>query len=96
MTWAVSQASPLRRTVIDGNLNLFYSNGGAAGYASGGFMSDVKVNGKISSGSQQQFMVRNTEMNQWQGGVWNMVFVGTTNAPNSHCGNKGGVPSSNI
>ena len=53
MTWAVSQASPLRRTVIDGDLNLFHYNAGAgAGYASGGYMADVKVNGKISSGTQ--------------------------------------------
>ena len=52
MVWAVSQASPLRRTVVDGNLSLFHYTGGpAAGYASGGYMADVKVNGKISSGS---------------------------------------------
>jgi hypothetical protein len=51
MTWAVSQAAPLRRTIIDGDLNLFHSTGGPAGYASGGFMADVKVTGKIDSGS---------------------------------------------
>jgi hypothetical protein len=52
MIWAVSQASPLRRTVIDGDLQLFHYTGGpAAGYASGGYMADVQVKGKIASGS---------------------------------------------
>jgi hypothetical protein len=88
MIWAVSQASPLRRTVIDGDLSLFHYTGGpAAGYASGGYMADVKVNGKISSGSQQQFLLRNVEMNEWENGVWNMVFVGSKGGPESHCGN---------
>jgi hypothetical protein len=54
MIWAVSQASPLRRTVVDGDLNLFdYTGGASAGYASGGYMADVKVNGKINAGGQQ-------------------------------------------
>jgi len=83
MIWAVSQASPLRRIVVDGDLNLYNYNPPAqgAGYASGGFMADVKVTGKINSGSQQQFLVRNVDMNKWVGGNWNMVFVGVNNAP---------------
>jgi len=28
----------------------------------------------------------------WSNGVWNMVFVGTENAPDSHCGLSGGQP----
>lgn len=53
-TWAVSQASPMRRMVIEGNVNLFAVNPGQwdAGYASGGFMSDVIITGTVSSGSQ--------------------------------------------
>ena len=54
MIWAVSQASPLRRAIVNGDLNLFHYTSGqpAAGYASGGFMADVTVTGAISSGSQ--------------------------------------------
>jgi hypothetical protein len=29
-------------------------------------------------------------MGQWSGGVWNMVFVGSNGAPETHCGNKDG------
>jgi hypothetical protein len=86
MTWAVSQAIPLRRIVVTGNLNLFASTGGPAGYASGGYMADITVSGTIYSGSQQQFMMRNVDMGAWEGGVLNMVFVGSKGAPKSHCG----------
>eukprot|EP01083_Nonionella_stella_P238198 834913_1 len=76
MIWAVSQASPMRRVIINGNLQLWqYNEGCCAGYASGGYISDSIVNGIISSGSQQQFFIRNTNMNIWDGGVWNMVFA---------------------
>jgi len=50
MTWAVSQASPLRRVVVDGDVNLFTSIDGA--FSSGGYMSDSFINGEIHSGSQ--------------------------------------------
>lgn len=55
MIWAVSQAAPLRRTVVEGDLNLFHVSPGqqAGGYASGGFMADVQVTGTVTSGSQQ-------------------------------------------
>jgi len=50
-------------------------------------MADVRVTGKVVSGSQQQYIIRNSEMGEWSGGVWNMVFVGSTGAPESHCSN---------
>lgn len=89
MIWAASQASPIRRIQVDGDLDLFeyfppYPN---AGYASGGYMSDCTVSGTITSGSQQQYLARNNAMGGWKTGVWNMVFVGNQNAPASHCGN---------
>ncbi len=43
MVWGVSQAAPLRRVHIKGNLQLFDK-----GYASGGFLADSKVDGKIT------------------------------------------------
>jgi len=106
MLWAVSQAAPMRRVYVDGNLCLFQyvdpqhetcSNPGyAAGYASGGFMADCHINGKISSGSQQQWMTRNSYLGSWTDGNWNMVFVGCPNAPKSHCDNKSGRPFTTV
>jgi hypothetical protein len=44
-------------------------------------MADSKIDGQVYSGSQQQWFTRNSELGSWGGGVWNMVFVGTVNAP---------------
>jgi len=35
-------------------------------------------------------------MKSYDGGVWNVVFVGSPGAPKSHCGNVGGLPYSTI
>jgi len=89
MVWAVSQAAPLRRVFVDGDLYLFQynHNNPSAGYSSGGFMADCTIDGHIDSGSQQQWFTRNTHMaNSWPHGNWNMVFVGCENAPSSNCG----------
>jgi hypothetical protein len=76
--WAVSQATFLRRFHLkdSGQLFLFDFATGPAGTSSGGFVADSKVDQLISSGSQQQFMSRNNTMTTWNGGLWNMVFVG--------------------
>jgi hypothetical protein len=48
----------------------------------GGFMSNSKVAGSVQSGSQQQWLNRNVEIGGgFPQGVWNMVFVGCTGAP---------------
>jgi len=88
MVWAVSQAAPLRRVFVDGDLYLYQYNHGnpSAGYSSGGYMGDCTVDGVIDSGSQQQWFTRNTHMESWSHGNWNMVFVGCANAPSSSCG----------
>lgn len=87
MLWAVSQAAPLRRLVVTENLKLYeYRGGGAAGYASGGFLADSVVRGTVASGSQQQWLTRSSNIGQWVEGVWNMVFVGVGGAPTAHCG----------
>jgi hypothetical protein len=77
MQWAVSQADPFRRMHITGDLVLHQNNG----YASGGWMADDLIDGKVSSGPQQQWIARNTEWGAWNGGNWNMVFVGDANPP---------------
>ena len=76
MVWGVSQAAPLRRVHIKGNLQLFDK-----GYASGGFLADSKIDGTITSGPQQQWFTRNSETGKWEGGNWNMMFVGVAGAP---------------
>ncbi|KIW93281.1 uncharacterized protein Z519_05886 [Cladophialophora bantiana CBS 173.52] len=81
--WAVSQATFLRRVhVIRGQLFLFdWRYPSDRNYSSGGFIADSLVDNQIVSGSQQQFLTRNTTITNWIGGVWNMVFVGDDQAP---------------
>jgi hypothetical protein len=74
--WAVSQGTFLRRVHIQGPLNLW-----DGGYSSGGFIANSKIDGQVNSGSQQQFLSRNTEWTSWVGGNWNMVFVGAVRPP---------------
>jgi hypothetical protein len=76
MTWSVSQGTSLRRMHVRGSLNL--SDGT---YSSGGFLADSMVNFTVSSISQQQWLSRNDIWENWSGAVWNMVFVGVSNAP---------------
>lgn len=80
--WAVSQAAPMRRVHIKGDMTFAPSNQDVGqGYASGGFLSDSRVDGVISSGSQQQWYTRSSSIAGWEGGVWNMVFSGVEGAP---------------
>ena len=80
--WAVSQAAPMRRIHVVGNLVLGPSNqGNGQGYASGGYIADSKVDGLIASGSQQQWYTRDSNIGNWYDGVWNMVFSGVVGAP---------------
>jgi len=76
--WAVAQAAPFRRMDVHGNLLLFPAS---FGFASGGYIADTKVSGQTSSASQQQWYTRDSNLGSWAGGVWNMVFSGTTGAP---------------
>jgi hypothetical protein len=99
MMWAVSQAAPLRRVEIENDLLLFQYEPPipSAGEASGGYMSNIKVNnGTVKPGSQQQWYARDSTVAGWSGGAWNMVFTGVEGAPPSHCDNSGATPSTNI
>lgn len=51
------------------------------GWSSGGFMADSRIDGLVGSGSQQQWFARNSAWTQWDGGVWNMVFLGSSPVP---------------
>jgi hypothetical protein len=83
MRWAVSQAVSFRRMHVLGAMVLNQNHG----WASGGWMADTVVDGGVDSGTQQQWMSRNTEWGSWKGSNWNMVFVGVKNPP------AGGWPS---
>ncbi len=74
--WAVSQGTHLRRAHVKGPVAL--SDGG---WSSGGYIADSKIDTTITSGTQQQFFTRNTELTSWSGGSWNMVFVGDGHPP---------------
>ena len=80
--WAVSQAAPMRHVHIIGNLHMGPTNQGTGqGYSSGGFIADSRVDGSVSTGSQQQWYSRDTNVGVWYDGVWNTVFSGVAGAP---------------
>nr|WP_245733360.1 discoidin domain-containing protein [Lentzea jiangxiensis] len=80
--WAVSQATAYRRMHLRGQAHLW---NGYDGWASGGLIVDSKIDGVVVSGSQQQFLTRNSNLaGGWSGSVWNMVFAGTQGAPANH------------
>nr|WP_246158535.1 adenylyl cyclase [Catellatospora sichuanensis] len=79
--WAVSQAVSLRRMNVTGaNLSLMdYCTAGPQ-YASGGFIADSKLP-TVVNGSQQQWLIRNSQVDSWSNAVWNQVFSGVVGAP---------------
>ena len=79
--WAVSQAVSMRRLNITGaNLSLMdYCTAGPQ-YASGGFIADSNLPFVIN-GSQQQWLIRNSNIGGWSNAVWNQVFAGVVGAP---------------
>ncbi len=79
--WAVSQAAPMRRVQINGWVTLMdYCTGPS--YASGGFIADSAFDKMfVINGSQQQWVTRNSNVDNWTNGVWNQVFSGVVGAP---------------
>lgn len=76
--WGASQAAPARRLWIDGDLQLDHCSKAA----SGGFLADSAVEGITSTWAQQQYFLRNNSLGGgWQGGNWNIVFVGGEGSP---------------
>ena len=83
--WATSQASPMRRVNVNGLTTLqdFCTNG----FASGGFIADSQFTGsQVINGGQQQFLVRNSNIDKWSNDVWNQVFAGDAGAPTQDFG----------
>ena len=77
LQWAVSQAVSFRRMHVQGDMVLHQHRG----WASGGWMSDSLIDGNVDSGTQQQWISRNSEWKSWTGSNWNMVFVGVVKPP---------------
>src|SRR5580704_14461002 len=60
--WAVSQAAPIRRAIINGSV-LFQDYCGAQNdFASGGFIADSQVSGDLNFYGNQQYLVRNSSI----------------------------------
>ncbi|HYA00748.1 MAG TPA: adenylyl cyclase [Candidatus Binatia bacterium] len=89
--WSVSQAAPLRRVLVNGNIvfQAFCTATGYGGtdYASGGFVADSQVSGSLDFYGNQQYYVRNSVIGGSAGagpggqGLWNNVYSGVTGAP---------------
>jgi hypothetical protein len=78
--WAVSQADPMRRVIVNGNLILQDYCG--TGDVSGGYFADDEFNnGIVGNYGQQQFFTRNSDIDSWSNAVWNQVFLGDNGAP---------------
>ena len=82
--WATSQAASMRRVNVlanGKNITLMdYCTGPS--FASGGYIADSSFDNQVINGSQQQYFVRNSDLQGgWSNGVWNQVFVGTQGAP---------------
>lgn len=67
MTWAVSKAAPLRRVIVQGNLDVYEvgATHGRALSSSGGYIADSYVQGQIATGSQRQWFSRNVHVENW-------------------------------
>ena len=79
--WAVSQAAPMRRVIMNGPMSLMDYCSPPSNDASGGFIADSEMNASVVNGSQQQWLVRNSDLDGWTNGVWNQVFSGVNGAP---------------
>jgi hypothetical protein len=81
--WAVSQAAPLRRVIVNGSV-AFQDYCAPNDFASGGFIADSKVTGKLGFYGNQQYLVRDSSIGGTTGcpnGLWNMVYAGVKGAP---------------
>jgi hypothetical protein len=82
-SWSASQASPIRRAIINGSV-VFQDYCAADDYASGGFIADSQISGDLDFYGNQQYIVRNSSIGGANGcpnGLWNMVYSGVSGAP---------------
>ena len=83
--WAVSQADPIRRAIINGNVVFQDYCGATDDYASGGFIADSQISGDLDFYGNQQYLTRNSSIGGVErlraGALWNMVYSGVEGAP---------------
>ncbi|WP_146174300.1 adenylyl cyclase [Pseudomonas sp. GV071] len=84
LRWAVSQAAPLRRVNVLGDLQL---SGQYGAYAFGTYMANSRVRGSVISGdgkvqkAQAHWYTRNSSIGYWDGRAVNYMFSGVDGAP---------------
>lgn len=89
--WSASQASPIRRTIVNGSV-VFQDYCANNNFASGGFIADSQFSGNLDFYGNQQFMVRDSTIgganacHSTNGGLWNMVYSGVQGAPPAEFG----------
>lgn len=92
LRWAVSQAAPLRRINILGDLEL---TGRYGTYAFGTYIANSQVQGSVISGdgtmqkAQAHWYTRNSTIGQWSGRAVNYLFSGVNGAPVSDFNSNG-------
>jgi len=78
--WSVSQATPVRSMIINGNLNFqaFCSETNFQGndFASGSYVANSEINGQLDWSGNQQGIARNSDYQSAAGFVWNYVYSG--------------------
>jgi hypothetical protein len=78
--WSVSQATPVRSVIINGNLNFqsycSETNYQSNNYGSGSYVANSEINGQLDWSGNQQGIARNSDFNSAAGYVWNYVYSG--------------------
>ena len=74
--WAVSQAAPMRRVQRQGRHDVDGLLHRRPAVRQRRFHRRLRISGGAINGSQQQFLVRNSNIGGWSNGVWNQVFSG--------------------
>ena len=83
--WSVSQATPVRSVIINGNLNFqsycSETGYGSNNYGSGSYVANSEITGGTGAGNldwsgNQQGIARNTDFQSATGYVWNYVYSG--------------------
>jgi hypothetical protein len=76
--WSVSQATPVRSMIINGNLNFqaYCSGYNGNDYGSGSYVANSEINGQLAWSGNQQGIARNSDFESAAGYVWNYVYSG--------------------
>jgi hypothetical protein len=83
--WSVSQATPVRSMIINGNLNFqsycSETNYASNNYGSGSYVANSEINGQLDWSGNQQGIARNSDFDSAVGYVWNYVYSGDACPP---------------